>query len=345
MSLHERPPIVLAVVGAGSWGKNLVRNFAHLPSVELRYVCDRRPAVQSAIAAQHPAVRVVSEMEIVLSDPEVHGVVIATEAPTHAALAQQALEAGKDVFVEKPLTLTSHEGLSLCRRAEEEGRILMVGHLLLYHPAIEALQRAAGNGELGELLYLSSQRLNLGIVRREENAFWSLAPHDISVANALFGAAPIAVSATGGAYLQAERGIEDVVFATLFYPEGKVAHIHVSWLDPHKTRALTVVGSRKMAVFDDGSDRKLAIFDKGAELPLPDRREDPVRLRSGEGSCVDLPSIEPLRRECEAFVEAIHTRARPLADGWSGLAVVRVLEAATSSLRANGRPVSLEGSS
>lgn len=333
--------VVLAVVGAGAWGKNLVRNFASLESVELRYVCDRRPSVREEIAARHPSTRVIAELDAVLADSEVHGVVVAAEAPAHAQLARAALRADKDVFVEKPLTLTSREGSELCQLADERGKILMVGHLLLYHPAVEALRAFVDRGELGTLHYVSSRRLNLGIVRRDENAFWSLAPHDISVANALFGGEPLTVSATGKSYLQPERGVEDVVFATLEYPGRRLAHLHVSWLDPSKTRAMTVVGSRKMAVFDDTAPRKLVLYDKGIDQ-IPLEPAEPVIVRNGPEDPIEIPSTEPLRRECEDFVASIRTRRSPRADGRSGLAVVRVLEAGTRSLRAEGRSVRLE---
>ncbi len=294
------------------------------------------------MAALYPSVNVVSDLPIILEDPAVAAIVVATHAPSHFEVAEAALRAGRDVFVEKPLCLSGDQAATLCRLAEESGRILMVGHLLLYHPAVERLKGLIDDGELGDVLYIYAQRVNLGVVRREENAWWSLAPHDISVANYLLGSSPKAVSATGSCYLQSERGIEDVVFATLHYPDGRMAHIHVSWLDPHKTRKLTVVGNKKMAVFDDTSaDQKLAVFDKGVEPPATLSYEEGVRIRTGDILIPALKMAEPLRRECLAFLEAVRTRRAPVADGASGLHVVRALEGGSRSLAQGGARIEL----
>jgi len=334
----------VAVVGAGGWGRNLVRNYAELAGVELRVVCDRSPTARAAVAAAHPGVRVVEDVGTTLADADVQAVVVATDAPGHHQVALEALRAGRDVFVEKPLTLSAETSVELCEAAEASGRILMVGHLLLYHPAVELLRALVDQGELGDVLYVYAQRLNLGIVRRDESSWWSLAPHDVSVANYLLGAEPVSVSASGGTFLQKDRGLEDVVFATLNYPGGRLAHVHVSWLDPHKTRRLTVVGSKKMAVFDDTSaDQKLVLFDKGVEPPRTVSYEEGVRVRTGDIRIPALRMVEPLRRECEAFVRAVRTREAPLASGRSGLAVVRALEAGTRSLREAGRLVEIGG--
>ena len=296
------------------------------------------------MAALYPSVRVVDDLQVVLDDPAVSAIVVATHAPSHFEVADAALRAGRDVFVEKPLCLSGDEAATLCRLAEEGGRILMVGHLLLYHPAVERLKVLIEEGELGDVLYIYAQRVNLGVVRREENAWWSLAPHDISVANYLLGSCPEAVSATGSCYLQSERGIEDVVFATLHYRDGRMAHVHVSWLDPHKTRKLTVVGSKKMAVFDDTSpDQKLAVFDKGVEPPATLSYEEGVRIRTGDILIPALKMAEPLRRECMAFLEAVRTRKAPVADGASGLHVVRALEGGSASLAQGGARIELSG--
>jgi predicted dehydrogenase len=334
----------IAVVGAGGWGKNHVRNYSAIPEADLRYVCDRDDAIRNTMAALYPSVSAVADVQVVLDDPAVSAIVVATHAPSHFALAEAALRAGRDVFVEKPLCLSGVQAATLCALAEQGGRILMVGHLLLYHPAVERLKRLIDDGELGDVLYVYAQRLNLGVVRREENAWWSLAPHDISVANYLLGASPEAVSATGSSYLQPERGIEDVVFATLHYPGGRMAHVHVSWLDPHKKRKLTVVGDRKMAVFDDTSpDQKLAVFDKGVEPPATLSYEEGVRIRTGDILIPALKMAEPLRRECLAFLEAIRTRKAPVADGESGLHVVRTLEGGSASLAQGGARIELAG--
>jgi len=295
------------------------------------------------MAALYPSVEVIDDFQVVLDDPAVAAIVVATHAPSHFEVAEAALRADRDVFVEKPLCLSGGEAATLCRLAEESGRILMVGHLLLYHPAVERLKALIEEGELGDVLYIYAQRVNLGVVRREENAWWSLAPHDISVANYLLGSCPEAVSATGSCYLQSERGVEDVVFATLHYPDGRMAHVHVSWLDPHKTRKLTVVGSKKMAVFDDTSpDQKLAVFDKGVEPPATLSYEEGVRIRTGDILIPALKMAEPLRRECMAFLDAVRTRKAPVADGASGLHVVRALEGGSASLAQGGARIELQ---
>lgn len=336
--------IGVAVVGAGGWGKNHVRNYAVLPQADLRYVCDRDEAIRTMMTASYPSVSVVADIAEVFSDASVSAVVVATHAPSHFEVAEAALVAGRDVFVEKPLCLSGTQARALCSLAEQNERILMVGHLLLYHPAVERLKVLVQGGELGDVLYIYAQRVNLGVVRRDENAWWSLAPHDISVANYLLGASPEAVSATGSCYLQPERGVEDVVFATMHYPDGRMAHIHVSWLDPHKIRKLTVVGDQKMAVFDDTSaDQKLAVFDKGVEPPATLSYEEGVRIRTGDIHIPALKMAEPLRRECLAFLDAVRTRRTPVADGRSGLDVVRALEAGAASLAQGGARIRLGG--
>ncbi len=342
MSVSEAAPLGIAVVGAGGWGKNHVRNYSLIPDARLRYVCDRDEAARARVASQYPGTEVVADMRAPIEDPEVHAVVVATHAPSHHEVALEALRAGKDVFVEKPLCLSSANAAELCDVAEKNGRILMVGHLLLYHQAVISLRDLIAEGDLGNVLYIYAQRVNLGVVRRDENAWWSLAPHDISVANFLLDAVPTAISATGTCFLQQERGVEDVVFATLHYPGDRMAHIHVSWLDPHKTRKLTVVGDRKMAVFNDTSpDQKLTVFDKGVEPPAAVSYEEGVRVRTGDIRIPALRMAEPLRKECEAFLHAVRTRNAPIADGRSGLEVVRVLEAGSESLSQGGGRVLL----
>lgn len=335
------PDIGLAIVGAGGWGKNHVRVYAGMPGVSLKYVCDKSEKIREGVSRAYPNVQAVDDISHALNDSSVQGIVIATDARSHHPLALAALKAGKDVFVEKPLTLSAETSAELCDLADRENRILMVGHLLLYHTAVETLRGIIDSGELGDVLYLYAERLNLGVVRRDENAWWSLAPHDVSLAHYLLGADATAVSASGGVFLQREAGIADVVFATLEMPGGRLAHVHVSWLDPHKTRRLTVVGSKKMAVFDDGSaDQKLTLFDKGVEPPPSLTYAEGVRVRTGDIRIPALRMNEPLGRECEAFISAIRTRKAPVATGRSGLAVVKVLEAGAKSLAEQGRRVS-----
>jgi predicted dehydrogenase len=335
--------VITAVVGAGGWGQNHVRTFAALPEADLRYVCDRSDTVLDGIRARYPGVTPCANLPQVLADEAVEAIVVATDAPNHYPVAKAALQANKHVFVEKPLTLSSTDAEALVRIAKERQRVLMVDHLLLYHSAVRRLKALIDAGELGAVLYVTAHRLNLGVVRRDENAWWSLAPHDISVMNYLLSSEPLSVSATGGAFLQEDRGLEDVVFASLDYPGGRMAHVHVSWLDPHKTRRIVVVGSKKMAVFDDtSSDQKLALYDKGVEPP-PSAvgYADAMRVRKGDIIIPAHSLTEPLINACNAFLSAVRGATPPLSDGASGAAVVRVLEAGSRSLREAGRRVAI----
>ncbi len=332
-------PTGLAVIGAGAWGSNLVRTAAGLDNACLLWVCDARAQTLSAVQKAFPAQKTTHDAAVVFGDPGVQAVIIATNAATHFEIAMKALDAGKDVFVEKPLALAANEAALLLDTARSRGRIAMVGHLMLYHPAVQMLRKLIENGDLGDVLYIYAHRLNLGVVRQEENAWWSLAPHDIAMVNYLLDAMPTSVSAQGGVFLQKERNIEDVVFATLNYPNDRLAHIHVSWLDPHKTRRLTVVGTKKMAIFDDtSSDQKLVLCDKGVEPPprTIDYAQG-VRVRTGDMVIPAVRMTEPLRVELAAFVDAIQTRQAPLASFVSGAQVVSVLEAGSKSLKDQGR--------
>ncbi len=333
----------VGVIGAGGWGKNHVRTFSLMSSVELRYVCDCSEATRARVAREHPAVEVLADAASIVGDSTLRAVVVATDAPSHFELARQALEAGKDVLVEKPMALSTRDAAELCELADVRGRILMVGHLLLYHPAVIALRERIEQGDLGDIQHVYTQRLNLGVVRQNENAWWSLAPHDISLANYMLGAEAEAVHATGSVMIQSEARIEDVVFASLHYSSNRIAHIHVSWLDPTKTRRLVVVGSKKMAVFDDTLEAKLVIHDKGVDPASVSSTGGGGRIpvRRGEAEAPSLGSVEPLRAECEAFVDAVRTRKPPIADGRSGLAVVRALEAGTQSMQRAGVRVEL----
>jgi len=333
----------LAVIGAGNWGKNLVRNFAALPDAELKYVCDLSETVRATMARQVPQATITDNADTVLTDSAVEAVVIAVDAPYHYELAKAALQAGKHTYVEKPLTLEGAQAEELADLADAKGRKLMVGHLLEYHPAVEFLKAALDAGELGDPLYLYFQRLNLGIVRKQENAWWSLAPHDVSVACYLFDAEPVSVSASGHAYLQ--DGVEDVVFANLKFADGRMAHIHVSWLDPHKIRRCTLVGSQKMVVFDDmQAAEKVRVYDKGADVQRSvDSYVEAITLRTGEIRIPKIPAGEPLRTECQHFLDAIANDTTPRSDGRDGVRVVKVLEAGGQSLARGGEPVTLGG--
>ncbi len=325
----EKPPGV-AVVGCGYWGKNLVRNFNQLNALAM--VCEATPEGRALAAAVAPGVEIVSRLDQVL-DAEVAGVVVATPAETHWEVAQAALKAGKDVFVEKPLAVTFEQGAQLVQLAEAYRQILMVGHVLEYHPAILRLEELVWSGVLGKVLYIYSNRLSLGKVRREENILWSFAPHDVAVILRLMGDTPFQVTAHGGSYVQ--PNVADVTVTNLLFDNGVRAHIHVSWLHPFKEQRLVVIGSRKMASFDDVAKR-LVLYDQRVEV----REGEPVPVR-GEGEEIAFPDDEPLRLECAAFLDAIGTRRPPIADGYSGLRVLKVLQAAQRSLVMNGETVQL----
>ena len=320
----------VAVIGCGYWGKNLVRNFHHLGALEV--VCDTTLDGQRTAKALAPQASVVGSVEAALRAP-VAGVVIATPAETHYAFVKQALADGKDVFVEKPLALTYEQGAHLVHLAEIYERILMVGHVLEYHPAILRLYTLIQQGVLGKVQYMYSNRVSLGKVRREENILWSFAPHDVAVMLRLMGSLPFQVAAYGGSYVQ--PNIADVTVTQLLFDNGVRAHIHVSWLHPFKEQRLVVVGSRQMASFDDVAKR-LVLYDQRVEL----QEGEPVPVQ-GPGEEVPFASDEPLRLECQAFLEAIATRRPPVTDGPSGLRVLKVLQAAQRSLVMNGEPVPL----
>lgn len=341
METNQRT-IGIGQVGVGYWGKNLLRNFSSLPNVEVLLACDQSTDILDRVTQQHPQVPTTSRLEDVLSHPDIDGVVIATQTPQHFEMAKAALKAGKHVFVEKPMAQSIQEAEELVMLAEANDLRLMVGHLLLYHPAFRYVEDLIQEGTLGEIYYLYSTRVNLGIVRQRENALESLAPHDLSVALQFLNKKPIAVSAQGHAYLQ--PGVEDVVFATVFFEDGALAHLHTSWLDPHKMRKVTVVGSKKMAVIDDvEANEKVRLYDKGVDIEHAGARytnyAEAMAIRTGDITLPRIPMKEPLRLECQHFIDCIRTGATPRSDGRNGLAVVRILEAAQKSLAESGMTV------
>jgi len=311
--------------GLGYWGPNLARNFGEL--ADLRWLCDLSPELLARASTRHPQARTTTDFEELLADPELDAVVIATPVVTHYELAKQALAADKHVFVEKPQAQTSAEAEELLGLAQESGLVLMPGYLLLYHPAIERLKELVGAGELGDLLYLYGNRQNLGQIRRDENALWSLGSHDLSVLLHLIDEEPVEAWARGESFLR--TGVEDVVFAYLRFPSGVVAHMHVSWLDPHKMRKLTVVGRDKMAVFDDMEpERKVTVYDKG---PVQ-RPATEWQVREGDIHIPKVAAEEPLRRECAHFLALVAGEGDPLEAARAGCAVVRTLELLQASL-------------
>jgi predicted dehydrogenase len=311
--------------GLGYWGPNVARNFADL--AELRWLCDLSPDLLSEAAPRHPQARTTTRFDEMLADPEVDAIVIATPVATHYELAKQALLAGKHVFVEKPQAQSSADAEELTALAQESGLVLMPGYLLLYHPAVSRLKELIDRGELGDVLYLYANRQNLGQFRSDENALWSIGAQDFSMILHLIGEEPAEAWARGESFLR--KGIEDVVFSYLRFPSGVVAHTHVSWLDPHKIRKLTVVGSEKMAVFDDMEpERKLTVYDKG---PVQ-RPATEWQIREGDIHIPNLAREEPLRRECAHFISLVSGEGNPLASAREGLAVVRTLELLQESL-------------
>jgi predicted dehydrogenase len=319
----------IAVLGCGYWGKNLVRNFHALGA--LSAVADISPHGRQLAAELAPGVPVHDRLDAVLADPSVRGIVIATPAETHATLVESALRANKDVLCEKPLALGYEEARRVNDLARERERILMVGHILEYHPAISKLLEIVRDGQLGRIRYIYSNRTNLGKVRREENILWSFAPHDIAVILRLVGALPFQVIAAGGSYVQ--PNIADVTVTQLLFDNGVAAHVFVSWLNPFKEQKLVVIGSKRMATFDDVR-RELVLHEQAVDL----KDGEPVPIK-GVGMPIPYAADEPLRLECEAFLSAISTRQRPLTDGDSALRVLRVLQAAQRSLVTQGHPV------
>lgn len=332
----------IAVAGVGGWGKNLARNYYQIPDCSLKYICDLDRKKLEPLRLQLPGTTLTTSFEDLLRDAGVQAIVVSTPAPTHYPLCKAALEAGKDVYVEKPFVLGVAEAEELIELAERRDRIIMVGHLLEYHPVITKLKHMIDSGELGRIYYIYNQRVNLGTVRGDENALWNFAPHDISSVLYLVGKEPSDVAARGQSYLQ--PGIEDVVFLSLNFSDKSMAHVHVSWLDPHKIRKITVVGSKKMAVFDDiESTEKLRIYDKCAEQNGEyNSFAEYITLRFGDITIPHLKVEEPLRLECQHFLECIRDRKQPISDGRDGLRVVKVLDAAQRSLKQNGIPIAVE---
>jgi predicted dehydrogenase len=329
----------VAQIGFGYWGPNLARNLHTHAGSRWRYLVDSSADQRKRAADLYPQVTVTDDLDRVLADPDISSIVVATPAASHAPLARRALEAGKHVFVEKPLALATADAVALAQLADDTGRVLMVGHTFEYVPAVLKMKEIVDSGAIGDVLYLHSQRLNLGRIQSDISAFASIGPHDVSIANFIVGAAPEWVSARGARYLH--DNVEDVTFVTVGYPGGVLAHMHVSWLDPSKTRKTTVVGSKQMLVYDDmESEGKLKVYDKGAD-PVADTAYGAYqyKLRDGEMYVPRLDMVEPLGAEMTHFLACTLTGERPRTDGWNGARVVAVLEAAEASMAAEGERV------
>lgn len=338
--------ITIGLAGLGYWGPNLARNFNGLPGSRLKWLCDISGELRARHAPAFPNTKFTGSFDELLADDEVGAVVLATPVPTHYELGRQALLAGKHTFIEKPLALNSDQAGELVALADERGVKLMVGHLLEYHPGVLKVKDLIDSGELGDVLYAYSNRLNLGQFRRDENALWSLGVHDVATLMFLIDQTPVEVSAHGESYLH--NGVEDVVFGHMRFASGALAHIHLSWLDPHKVRKLTVVGDRQMVVFDDMEpERKVTVYDKGFNRQLS-RHEgsgswgEYISKREGDIWIPRLPADEPLRIETEHFLSCIREDLTPRSDGRDGLRVVQVLESMQRSLEQGGTAIALE---
>ena len=320
--------IRIGLAGLGYWGPNLARNFDDL--AELRWLCDVQPGLRDQFDRRYPSARITAEFDELLADPEVDAVVVATPVVTHYELAKRALLAGKHVFVEKPPSLAGVEADELCALAEERDLVLLPGHLLLYHPGIDRLKEIVDTGELGEVLYLYGNRQNLGQIRKDENALWSLGVHDLSVILHLVGEEPTEVWARGESFLN--PGVEDVVFCYLRFPSGVTAHMHLSWLDPHKMRKITVVGLDKMVVFDDMEvERKVTVYEKGPWQPAMTHGWE-WQTRTGDIHSPKIPNDEPLKLECLHFLSLVRGEGNREKVARDGLGVVRALEQLQASL-------------
>ncbi|MBZ0267348.1 Gfo/Idh/MocA family oxidoreductase [bacterium] len=334
--------IHLAVVGAGYWGPNLVRNAAAAPGAALSVICDLDQDRLTAMGRRHPEAALTMDFDSVLADDAIDAIIVATPAASHHELGKRAMEAGKDVLIEKPLAMNVAECRDLVELADREKRVLMVGHTFIYNAAVRKIKELMDAGELGDLLYVYSSRVNLGRVRKDVNALWNVAPHDISIMNHVLGEEPVRVRATGRSFLQ--PGIEDVVFAVFEYPGGAVAHVHASWLDPSKVRRTTFVGSQKMVIYDDiESEGKVKIYDKGVRRTGPDGEygEFQLRLHSGDIHIPKITFTEPLAEEISHFVDCVRDRSVPRTDGLAGLSVVAALEAAQKSIESGGDAVDI----
>jgi predicted dehydrogenase len=337
--------IKMGVIGCGYWGPNLIRNFAAQQGAQLAYISDLDEKRLGHVGLVYPAAKKTTNYREILEDPEVQAVVVATPMSTHFPLGREVLEAGKHLFLEKPMATTSDDCRTLNALAKARGLQIMVGHTFVYTPAVRKIKTLMEAGELGEIYYVNISRVNLGLFQKDANVVWDLAPHDVAMLNHLFGADPVAVSAIGHCYVQKELGIEDVAFVTLEYPGKRLVHIHVSWLDPNKVRLCTFVGSRKMLVYDDVSpSEKIRVYDKGVDVQphYENFGEFQLLYRSGDVFIPRLDTVEPLKAETTHFLDVIKGTATPLSSGEHGLRVVQVLEGACRSMAENGRQVDLK---
>jgi predicted dehydrogenase len=334
--------IRVGVAGLGAWGWNVARSFADLKECELVSCCDVDPKKTTSAKKAWPWVNVAGSLDEMLRQDSIQGVVISAPAVTHYELAKKALLADRDVFIEKPFTLNVPHAEELAALAESREKVLMVGHLLEYHPVVRKLKSMIQSGEMGEVYYIYTQRVNLGRIRGDENALWSFAPHDISQILYILEMEPIDVSVRGQSFIQ--DGIEDVVFLSLYFENRIMAHIHLSWLDPHKVRKTTVVGANKMVVFDDTeATEKLRVYNNHAEVPAIRSYGDSIQVRFGDILIPRVDMSEPLKLECQHFIDCVRDRKTPLSDAQDGLRVIRILQAAQESMEHDGVPIRIRG--
>ncbi len=331
----------IAVVGFGYWGPNLVRNFSNTPNCQVKYVVDQDLHQHNRIKRLYPSVQTTSDLNAILSDPEVEAIVVATPVYTHYPIARQSLEHGKHVLLEKPMTSSTQQAELLMDLAEEKDLVLMVDHTYLYTAAVQKIKELTENGTIGNIQYIDSTRINLGLFQRDVNVLWDLAPHDISICDYLMDAAPVSVQAVGVSHTA--NSLENIAYLTLYYPDNRIAHFNCSWISPVKIRHMLIGGDEKMIVFNDlEATEKIRIYDKGYKvLPESDRNQILVDYRVGDIAIPKLPQTEALAGMASDFVRACTAGTLPISDSKSGLTVVKILEAASKSIKNDGQKIML----
>ncbi len=335
--------LTVGIIGCGYWGPNLIRNFFNLDEARVKTCSDLLDERLNHMKQIYPSIEITKDYNDIINDSEIDAVVVATPVSTHFKLAGEALNAGKHVFCEKPLTNKVEDGTRLVKLAEEKELILLVGHTFVYTAAVNKIKEVVDSGELGEIYYISSMRLNLGLFQKDINVVWDLAPHDISIMNYVLGSAPISVSSSGFSYIRS--GIEDIAFLTLRYPDSIVANLHVSWLNPNKIRTTTVVGSKKMLVYDDISSlEKIRIYNKGVDvIPHYDTfGEFHLSYRYGDIDIPKLVETEPLKVECQHFIDCINNKTVPRSSGRDGLEVMLALDSAGKSMKQDNKEIKID---
>jgi predicted dehydrogenase len=333
----------IAIIGCGHWGKNYIRIFSDTPKAKLSICCDSNANALKSISTKYPEISTTTNYNEILSNKDISIVIVSTPASSHYEIIKTALESGKDVLAEKPLTIKLEESEKLVEIAKSKNRILMVGHTFLFNPAIRKIKEYIQNGTVGSIYYMHSTRTHLGLVREDVNAIWDLATHDVSIFNYFLDKMPVSVSAVGGCYLK--KGREDTAFITLTYPENVIANIQVSWVDSNKVREIQVIGSKTRIVFDDLNNlERIKIYEKGitvGDKPYNDFGEFQYILRDGDIISPKIDLYEPLKAQCDHFLDCVEKRETPLTDGKNGLDIVRVMCAIEKSVKNNGMPVSV----